>query len=245
MSSSPDSDSTSPRTRATAALAAAAKTASAGIEALDAPANVDTTTPELAVLRKDYVSLMTMLYNAVTKIALALRPGQADGPAYQAALQPIADLGSATVALSACTTFFSAATHGSALCTRARQLATDVLRAVQQLAAGLEDEDGATLYVRTGAVHEAIDRARAQLPASELDAVRATFIANQACLDDGLPEVQGLIDGDGDDAEQDSDGWGELAEEFGEDFAPSKLTPAERKRVGDVSQCDSSASSSD
>lgn len=228
------SASNSAHAKVTAALGAAAETASAGLDALSASNDHDQTAdavPELAVLRKDFVSINTLLYSAVTKIALALRPGQDTGPEYKAALQPIADLGSSAVALSACTSLFSATAHGPALRTHARNLASDVLRAVQQLALALDDKEE-DLYVRTGAVHDAIDRARAQLPASELDAVRDVFRPNQALLDDGLPEVQELMDED--DASSEPDGWDELAEEFGDDFAPSKLSPEERQRVKDV-----------
>ncbi|KZV93368.1 hypothetical protein EXIGLDRAFT_768140 [Exidia glandulosa HHB12029] len=218
-----------------AALAAAAQTASAGLDALAASSDPQISPDdehEPAVLRKDLISIMTLLYNAVTKIALALRPGQSNGPEYAASLQPTKDLGSATVALAACASLFSSASHGPALRTHARNLASDVLRAVQQLASSLDDQDE-DLYVRTGAVHDAIDRARAQMPASELDAVRDVFKANQACLDDGIPEVQELMEEDG--TSDEPDGWDELAEEFGDDFAPSKLTPEERQRVKDVS----------
>ncbi|EJD44096.1 hypothetical protein AURDEDRAFT_185146 [Auricularia subglabra TFB-10046 SS5] len=218
LSSSPD------HAKATAALKAAASTAAAALDALQATQNSNAAPAiELAVLRKDYTSILTLLYSAVTKVALALRPPKQE---WKAALQPINDMGSATVALSSCASLFSVQHHGASLRTQARNLASDVLRTVQQLASTIED-DTEDLYVRTGALHDAIDRARNELPASELDAVRDLFRANQACLDDGLPELQELIEEDECDHVENDDDW----DAFGDEFASSKLSPEERQRV--------------
>jgi len=182
---------------------------------------------DLETLRRDYQSLLSLTYSAATKVALSLKPPKPD---YQASLVPIEDLANSSGALATCATLFSAARHGPAMRKKARSLASDVINAVRQLSASLE---GGDVYVLTGTIHDAIDSARTQLPESEAAAVREVFRANQACLDDGIPELNELMQepAEDDDAAGAGDGWDELDEEFGEGLSSKALTPEERQRV--------------
>lgn len=103
------------------------------------------------------------------------------------------------------------------------------------------DEEGKEYLVRTGAVHETIERIRRDLPEDNLDAVRKRWGADKDMLQDSLEDVNGMVEeveeaaedrdeedeGFGSD-EEDLDGLGALG------FSSKKLTKEELERVKKV-----------
>ncbi|KAH7107824.1 hypothetical protein BKA62DRAFT_610700 [Auriculariales sp. MPI-PUGE-AT-0066] len=203
------------------ALELCAQTAAAAYDALQA-VDEPASSKDAEILRKDFLSILTLLYAAATKIALSLKP---PNPDYQASLRPITDMGGASVALSACASQFTTHQHGPAMRRKVRSLAGNVLHAARHLCSSLASDSG-DIYVLTGAVHDSVDRAR-ELPESELATIRAIFRTNQACLDDGLPELKELIEG----SEDPDDGWNDLEDELGDDLTSKTLSVEERARV--------------
>jgi len=102
-----------------------------------------------------------------------------------------------------------------------------------------EDQDANKEYVmRTGAVHETIERIRKELPEDNLAAVRRRWNTDKGMLQDTMEDVNGIIE----DAAEDEDDDGE-DEGFGSDddvdglgldelgFTETKLSKSELERV--------------
>ncbi|KAF8654156.1 hypothetical protein AX16_003685 [Volvariella volvacea WC 439] len=182
---------------------------------------------DLPVLHKDFLSLLTFLHNSTTKLSIALKPSS---PTYAAAMTPLKDLAAHVNALTHCAGMF--AVHGKAISREAETLAADVIKSIRDLHQTFLDIDSgdasqADKYlVKTGTVHNLIDTARSTsgLSSSNAEAVRKTLAQTQASLDDGLSELQEMLD-DTNESDKD-DGWDELG--LG---TPQKLTSAEVERV--------------
>ncbi|KAI0750926.1 hypothetical protein C8Q80DRAFT_1217828 [Daedaleopsis nitida] len=181
-----------------------------------------TSRPPCAVLHKDFQSLLTLIYTSTTKMTLVLRPS---APAPSAALAPIKDLASSITSFATCASLFDL--HGSTLASEVRALARDVCEAVRVLSIMFLDSAGEDYLVRTGTVHDIVEKARRDLPADNLAAVKKRWKADRGMLEDSLEEINAMIeeagqndqDGDGDDID---DEWDELG--FG---ASKKMSEAE------------------
>ncbi|KAJ7449809.1 hypothetical protein FB451DRAFT_1052648 [Mycena latifolia] len=178
----------------------------------------------LDVLRKDLVSLLSLLYAATTKLSLALKPSQ---PTYSAALAPLKDLADHVSALFHCAGLFVPDTHGATLVQEIASLVKDAIESIRSLAQTfleIEASDsrqssgqaGDEYMVRTATVHSLLDRARA-LSANNLLAVRKRWTEDAASLKDGFREVADMVeDAESSDNTEDSDdamfddGWGEI-----------------------------------
>ncbi|KZT09538.1 uncharacterized protein LAESUDRAFT_509228 [Laetiporus sulphureus 93-53] len=199
--------------RATETLRLLAETCSIAVETLQQPPSTISSpaaTPACSVLHKDFLSLLTLVYTSTTKVALAFRPQE---PAYKAALAPLRDLAGNVTALTSCATLFDA--HGATLAEEARMVVKGVLEAVSAFASGFLD--GSDYLVRTGAVHDLVDKAKRGFPTDNRAAIRSRWISDRGMLEDSLAEVMSMIednedmDRDGDEDEEfDNDEWDEL-----------------------------------
>lgn len=164
----------------------------------------------LPKLLKDYASLLSLIYHSATKLALALKP---TSPTFGAALTPLKDLTAHVDALASCACSVLPARDGRALMRELRWKAEEVVGAVQALlgvfvACADSPVAGETYLVKTGTVHETVDRARG-VSRSNREAVRKRWEADIGGLDDCAKEVLEMIeDKEGDD--DDDGGWTDL-----------------------------------
>ncbi len=161
-----------------------------------------------------------------------LRPS---APAPSAALAPIKDLGTSITSFATCATLFDL--HGATLASDARSLAREVCEAVRALASTFVDSAGEDYLVRTGTVHDLVEKARRDLPVDNLAAVKKRWKADRDMMGDSLEEINAMLEDAGeekDEAESDEfdDEWDELG--FG---ASKKMSDAEIERTKKVSRC--------
>ncbi|KAI0672995.1 hypothetical protein C8Q78DRAFT_692752 [Trametes maxima] len=222
--------------KALSALRLLRKTCLAAIDALQEPLSPTQTSlldspPSCAVLHEDFQSLLTLVYTSTTKLTLVLRPS---APAPSAALAPIADLGTSITSLATCATLFDL--HGTTLSSYARQTVRDICGAINALVSTFVDDAGAEYLVRTGAVHDLVEKARRDLPADNLAAVKKRWKVDWEMLEDSLGEINCMIEdgalddgGDLDDEEDVDDEWDELG--FGSSKKMSEVELERTKKV--------------
>ncbi|KAK7014864.1 hypothetical protein R3P38DRAFT_3321745 [Favolaschia claudopus] len=190
------------------------------------------------VLRKDLVSLMSLLYAATTKVSLALKPSK---PTYSAALAPLKDLSDHVSALFHCANLFVPHIQGATLVREVHSLVRDAIESIKALSQTfleIEASDsrqgsgqaGDEYMVRTATVHSVLDKARALSP-DNVAAVRKQWKEDAASLEDGFREVGDMIDEEESEADvQDDDdfddGWGGIG--IGKS---QKMTLEERDRT--------------
>ncbi|KAJ3492358.1 hypothetical protein NLI96_g14 [Meripilus lineatus] len=203
--------------------------------------SAETTQPPsnpVSLLRKDFLSLLTLVYTSATRISLVLRPSE---PAYSASQTPIREITAHVSGLTTCATLFDA--HGKTLAETVRRSAIEVCETVASFAQGFlntassssDTQSKEDYLVRTGAVHECIERIRKNIPESNLAAVKAHWSQDRSMLDDSLAEVTEMIEDIGGEEDEGSDDEG-----FGSDDdlldglglgATKKLSAAEVDRV--------------
>lgn len=96
------------------------------------------------------------------------------------------------------------------------------------------DDDGDDYLVRTGTVHDTIEKARRDLPPNNTAAVKQRWKADKGMLEDSLEEINGMVEDDhrgeddfgGDDLD---DQWDELG--FG---SAKKMSETELERTKKV-----------
>ncbi|KAI0819514.1 hypothetical protein BC628DRAFT_1017674 [Trametes gibbosa] len=221
--------------KAFAALRALREICSAAIDTLQHPlsstqASLLSDRPSCPVLQKDFQSLLTLVYTSTTKVTLVLRPS---APSPTAALAPVADLGTSLTSLATCATLFDI--HGKTIASYSRQAARNVCEAVSSLAETFVDDAGKEYLVRTGTVHDLIEKARRGMPADPLDAVKKLWEVDRGMLEDSLDEINSMIADSGHEREQDGDeeGFDEEWDELG--FGSSKrMTEVELQRTKKV-----------
>ncbi|THH10186.1 hypothetical protein EW145_g1486 [Phellinidium pouzarii] len=179
---------------------------------------------------KDFVSLLTLLYQNATKLAIALKPANLT---YRAAFTPAKELALHTDALASCACSIDSTLYGGALVREVRGAAEEVLDALvallgvyaadAQKSGSSDAQTPRDMYlVNTAAVHEAIERARG-VSRSNLEAVKKRWESVLSRVDDCAKEAQEMIEeeeeesGDEEDNERDElalvdgdDDWGEL-----------------------------------
>ncbi|KLO18842.1 hypothetical protein SCHPADRAFT_935888 [Schizopora paradoxa] len=222
-------------------LQSASTTCDAALKALKDPdstvsapegQNIEAVT--LKTLLSDFTSLLNLLYQSTTKLSIALKPSS---PTYAAALTPLKDLRANIDALASCTCSIEASKFGGAMSREARWIAEDVINALRQLfavfldAASRSGTNAKTYLARTGAVHEAIDRARG-ISQSNREAVRKRWTSDMDSLKDCVTEVVELtMEGDGTDDGDGEDGWDDLEIDGLSDGDTPKATEDELKRL--------------
>lgn len=225
------------------------ETCSASITPLGSPPSVsDSPSNAINVLRNDFLSLLTLIYTSSTKISLTLRPSE---PAYSASKSPIQDITTHVSSLTTCATLFDP--HGKVLAEAVRRSATEVCQSVLAFAQGFlsitNEADSSSssqskedYLVRTGTVHECIEKIRKSLPESNAGAVKNLWLQDRAMLDDSFAEVNTMIEEGGDGYESD-EGFGDdddLLDELGLGTTKS-LSSIEIERVKKVGVAQASA----
>lgn len=179
------------------------------------------------MILKDLDSLLSLIYNSSTKLALALKPSS---PTYSASLPVIVDLTKYTSGIAHCIHLLNPESHGATLIKEVHHemiAILEALRAVVQTFLNLaargpsiarSGSAGEEYLVRTGALHDLITHARGQngIPKDNISAIRRRWKQDRGALEDSLREVSEMIDGaegsEGDDVDGNNvdDGWDEL-----------------------------------
>jgi hypothetical protein len=192
-------------------------------------------------LRTDFISLLSVIYSNTTKLSIALNPSN---PTYSATTIPLKDLITHSSTLASNASSFLPNVHGRALTAEVHSTATDVLRALQELAhahlslliKSASKDDAAistsktandTYLAKTGVVHELITQAKADHPQglsrTNLIAVRKRWGEHSGLVADAAAVLEIEADAPDDDADADADadfddGWGDLSD-------PGKQSP--------------------
>jgi len=176
--------------------------------------NGDYPVTEFSVLRTDFLSILSLLYAASTKVALALKP---DAKAHHAAaLVPLKDLSNNVAALLHSVRLMRQ-TQALTLLAEYESTTRDVISSIEHFAEGLHNSlsqaNSTNHLVAVAKVHELIDNAK-KPGAMSLDnkaAVRKKLVQDYESLMDVAEEIQGMRHSSGpDDEECFDDGWEEL-----------------------------------
>ena len=212
------------------ALALVVENCKAALIAIDEEAQDSYPSSDFPTLRKDFLSLLSLIHASSTKVALALKPSS---PQYKAALSPLKDLSNNVAAL----------THSIRLMRRGQSatilkeytsLLQNVIGAIESLAQMFLDPTTTATeeyLIRTGTIHDLIDIARKPggLSMTSRDAVRKRWLQNHESIVDGAEEIQQICnptDTQGDDFID--DGWEELG------INSTTLSPSELDRTEKV-----------
>ncbi|TFK42583.1 Grap2 and cyclin-D-interacting-domain-containing protein [Crucibulum laeve] len=174
--------------------------------------------PNLAVIRKDFLSILSMLHGSSTKISLVLKPSSL---AYKASLAPLKDISDHISALAHCVRLVREHGYGVTLQKEIQTVAKDVIDSIKALLEALlvilnqeHPENGGDEYLsRTGIVHEVIEAAQAVdgISKDNVDAVRRIWLRDYGSLADGLDEVREMCESGGlNEEDLIDDGWDEL-----------------------------------
>ncbi|KAG1827291.1 uncharacterized protein BJ212DRAFT_1311346 [Suillus subaureus] len=207
------------------ALTSASETCTAALSALTSRNQRDKSesqTSDLAVILKDLDSLLSLIYNSSTKLALVLKPSS---PTYSASLPVIVDLTKYTSGIAHCIHLLNPDLHGATLIKELQHEMTSIfeaLRAVVQTFLNLaargpsiarNGSAGEEYLVRTGTLHDLITKARGPngIPKDNISAIRRRWKQDREALEDSLREVSEMIDGvEGSENDDVDDGWDEL-----------------------------------
>ena len=189
--------------------------------------------PEFQVLRTDFLSILSLIHAATTKVALALKPAR---PQHKAALEPLNDL-SRRVAALVHLVLLMRSRNALALQKEYSTLARNVLDAILSLSSTLfalqssSDLSSEDYLVRTGGVHDLINEAKkpGHLSLNNREAVKRRWKQDHESLVDALEEVKELCTakGEGDVDDFADDGWDELGLEPSQPLTPEELERAE------------------
>jgi hypothetical protein len=208
---------------ALASLRLAEETCAAALTSLDIPSAPSTPSqlPALQVIHKDVISLLSLIYSAATKLAIALKPSS---PTWSAAVTPLQELSRNTLALSAAAGLYDTSAHGETLRSEVRQTVGNVIGAVRALVQTFEGfaagaEDAHEYLIKTGGVHDLVERARGKdgMSPDNLAAVRKRWAEERGVMEDALREIGEMIEeaeGEAEEEEEEAgseeDGWDEL-----------------------------------
>ena len=158
----------------------------------------------MAKIHADFLSLLSLIYHVVTKLALALNPTE---PEFSAAISPLDDLINHVNAITSCASLVTI-TFGSTLRTEVVGLTFDVVQATKAFVDNcIPATNCATppsklkpthLYL-TGSLHELIDYSRSSdgLSKNNLQAVRKKWSQDRSVLEDGYRELSELLASEG------------------------------------------------
>jgi hypothetical protein len=203
------------------ALRTASSTCSSALTILSGSPDSIPDAPALSILRKDLISLFSLVYSQITKLALSLKPAS---PAYSASVAPAEDLSKHINAVATCATLFNADVNGATLVAQVRSTTKEIVQAVdlflQTVITTLGSDaaapgQGKDIYlIRTGAVHELIEQARGPdgIPESNVVAVKRHWVEDHRTLKDAVQEFEDMMQPSmGDDLDDEfGDGWDEL-----------------------------------
>lgn len=194
-------------------------------------------TSDFATLRTDFLSILSIIYAATTKVALSLKPS---APQPKASLVPLKDLTNNVAALVHSIRLIRVK-EGATVIDEYGRVVRGVIDAVRSFALALQSSSATSTastnqyLVRTGEVHELIDTVKKAggLSLNNRDAVRRIFSRNHDSLADATEEVQEMckpVNSEEHDEEEDSfdDGWEELGISSSQKLSPAELTVTEK-----------------
>lgn len=199
----------------------------------------DYPTTDFATLRTDFISLLSIIHSAVTKVALSLKP---TSPQHKASLVPLRDLTNNVAALVHSIRLMRQK-QGLTVMKEYESVAKNVISAIRSLVQSLlsppVDQSLSTkeYLVRTGEVHEIIDRVRKAggLSLSNRDAVQKIWLQDHDSLQDGAEEIKEMCKSAGSNTENEDedgdafyDGWEELGVDSNRKLSPDELDRAEK-----------------
>ncbi|KAF8964683.1 hypothetical protein BDZ97DRAFT_1904344 [Flammula alnicola] len=222
--------------KATLSLVLLVESCNAAVKGLSEEANDigDYPTSDFTILRTDFISLLSILYAATTKVALSLKPS---APQHKASLVPLKDISNNVAALVHSIRLMRLK-EGVTVVREYESVAHNVISSIRALGQTLQSSpsDGTAseeYLVRTGEVHELIDTARKSggLSLNNRDAVRKIWLRDHDSLVDGAEEIQEMCKPSSADEEEGAfdDGWEELGISSNQ-----KLSPAELDRTAKV-----------
>ncbi|KAG8968620.1 hypothetical protein FRC03_006741 [Tulasnella sp. 419] len=193
--------------------------------------NPSATVP-IAVIRGDFLSLLSLLYSHATNLALSFKPP----PTTAASIKCLNDIGNDVARFSNCATTVTASEHGSTLKKEFSWAVQEIIESIKALAEASPDDSSVEdrkLYLRrAGEVHAAIDKVRRNLPQDNYEAVQKRWKENSEALDDALGECKEMLEEEGDGNDDDlDDGWNDV---LGTDSNAQKMSAEERERASKV-----------
>ena len=206
------------------------KAALIAIDNSDEPAPDSYPSSDFPTLRKDFLSLLSLIHASSTKVALALKPSS---PQHKAAVTPLKDLSNNVAAL-VHSIHLMRRDQSATILKEYTSLVQNVIGAVESLAQiFLDSTTTATeeYLVRTGTIHELIDLARKPggLSMTSRDAVQKRWLQNHESIVDGAEEIQQICNPKATEGEDFiDDGWEELG------INSIKLSPSELDRTEKV-----------
>ncbi|KAG8823516.1 hypothetical protein FRC17_009305 [Serendipita sp. 399] len=210
------------------ALQSTLKEISSGLDALQqgtARSGLTEIVP-LETLRKDFISVVSLIYNHTTRLWLALGK---QPPTPAAILPTLQDLSKHISTLYGCALAFRDV-YGKSFVSEARRSTVGVLVALQHLLQDyIEGKKGDNSMRKTAAVHESCDHAR-NLSLDAREAVWKEWKIDNEAIKDAMRELKELLStGETGDKEEISDGWDELLE--GEAACEVELTDNDRAAI--------------
>lgn len=199
--------------------------------------NRDESHPSLAVVYTDLMSLLSLIYASTTKLSIALNPSS---PTYQASLSPLKDLIAHISGIAHCVSLLHPHEYGTTLRREVQGTVREIIESVRELVhtflrPNTSDSKRDEYLVRTGEIHDLIQRARNGMSKNNLAAVRKMWDLDRSALEDGFREVGKMIEEEeGEENAEElgfDDGWGEL----GLHESGKKMNKEELKRTKDVS----------
>ena len=199
----------------------------------------DYPTADFATLRTDFISLLSIIHSAVTKVALTLKP---TSPQHKASLVPLRDLTNNVAALVHSIRLIRQK-QGLTVMKEYESVAKNVISAIRSLVQSLLSPPGGQplstkeYLVRTGEVHEIIDRVRKAggLSLSNRDAVQKIWLQDHDSLQDGAEEIKEMCKPAGSNTENEDedgdafyDGWEELGVDSSRKLSLDELDRAEK-----------------
>jgi hypothetical protein len=178
--------------------------------------------PTFNVLRKDFISVISLIHSHSTRLWIALGK---QPPTPSAASATLDELSKHICSLYGCTLAFTQ-DSGPTFIAEARAAATGVLLALQGLLQEYSSgSDGGDSMQKTGALHEACDSAR-NISLDEREAALKVWKQDGEMVKDAIKELDGILNPlDDAGSEGLSDGWGEL---LGEEVGSTELSEEDR-----------------
>lgn len=174
------------------------------------------------VLHKDLISFLKLLRASTTKVALSLKPAS---PTYKASLSPLKDVSDQVAGLSHCVRLFHPS-FGKTLQAEVVATVQEIIHSAIPFLKGFLDEDKSDGYLaRVGTVHDLIDKACLYLSKDNASAVQKKWKQNQESIEDGMVELEEILEVGDDEMD---DGWDELG------LGDEKITPEETERTKKV-----------
>ena len=183
------------------------------------------TEASIEVVRKDLISIISLIYSYSTRLWIALGK---QPPTPSAAIPTLQDITNHVRSLYGCAIFFRDM-EGKTLAAEVHTSATEILLAMQVLLEGYSaQERGENLMRKTGALHEACERGK-NLSVDNREAVLKIWKQDGDAVKDAIKELNALLNPQP--ADGDLDGWDEL---LGEEAGGTELSEGDISTIKKV-----------